>query len=320
MILFVFLLIGSTLGTASWKSGNETAITKGKHTHTHLTVFDVYDNVEFDSNYKTGFGFGCVVKLKDKNILFDTGGDSPTLLSNMKTAGIMPEDIDIVFLSHIHPDHTGGLLGFLERNSHVKVYIPNSFPRNIKRRVASTGAVTVEIGNATTIAEGIYSTGELGGRPKETSLVVDSDKGLIVITGCAHPDIVKILKKVKYLFAKKIYLVIGGFHHPPATAVDQFEKLGVVKVAPSHCTGRPAIKAFEKTYQDNFIRSGVGKTIEISDSSSSGAGMKDTLITSRRIEQIPKSYIHEMTRLSKEIEDDKTQSRASSCGSEKGIR
>jgi len=56
---------------------------------------------------------------------------------------------------------------------------------------------------------------------------------------------------------------MGGFHYPPTTVAKELKKLGVKKVAPSHCTGEEAMKALEEEYQEDFIRSGVGKVIEV---------------------------------------------------------
>ena len=96
------------------------------------------------------------------------------------------------------------------------------------------------------------------------SLIIDSKKGLVVITGCAHPGIVNIVKRAKRLMKKdKVYLVLGGFHHPPVSCVKEFKELGVEKVAPSHCTGDLVREAFRKEYKKNFIEYGVGKVIEI---------------------------------------------------------
>ena len=72
----------------------EVSIMEENITLSDITIINIYDNVEFDSKFKTGFGFGCLVKLKNKTILFDTGGDSPTLLTNLETAGVKPEEID----------------------------------------------------------------------------------------------------------------------------------------------------------------------------------------------------------------------------------
>ncbi|GAH97950.1 unnamed protein product, partial [marine sediment metagenome] len=91
------------------------------------------------------WGMACVVKGFDKIILFDTGGDGSVLLSNMRKMDIAPEDIEIVFLSHIHGDHTGGLWKFLEVNPGVTVYLPSSFPEDYKHGIKEKGAKFVEV-------------------------------------------------------------------------------------------------------------------------------------------------------------------------------
>ena len=113
------------------------------------------------------------------------------------------------------------------------------------------------------ICDGVYTTGELGTWIKEQSLVINTDKGLVVISGCAHPGIVDIVKKAKEQLNKNVYLVLGGFHSPPLSVVQKFRELGVEKVAPCHCTGDEAIRAFKEEYQENFIENGVGKIISI---------------------------------------------------------
>ena len=62
------------------------------------------------------------------------------------------------------------------------------------------------------ICRGVYSTGEIQGVVNEQSIIFDTDSGLVVITGCAHPGILNILKKVKEIRNKEIYLVLGCFH------------------------------------------------------------------------------------------------------------
>lgn len=228
-----------------------------------MTISVVYDNNEYSPELKLGFGFGCVTKIKNKTILFDTGGDSPTLLANMETMGIKPEEIEIVVLSHIHADHAGGLLGFLEKNSNVKVYALQSFPDSFKKEIKTAGAELTEVSGPAEITENVFSTGELGDSIKEQSLIISTDKGLVIITGCAHPGIVSIIRTAKEQHNKNIYLVLGGFHHPSTSVVEEFRKLGVENVAPCHCTGDVAIQAFEKEYKDNFIKNGVGKIIKI---------------------------------------------------------
>lgn len=98
-------------------------------------------------------------------------------------------------------------------------------------------------------------------------ILFDTDGGLIVICGCAHPGIVEMVSRAKSVSAKEILLVMGGFHlqdyTPPAIQkiIAAFKTLGVGFVAPSHCTGIPARRLFQEQYGANFIESGVGKVI-----------------------------------------------------------
>lgn len=234
-----------------------------------ITLITVYDNYRVSPEFKTGWGFGCVIRIGEKNILFDTGADSPTLLSNMEKLNIDPSEIDLVILSHIHGDHIGGLKGFLEKNSQVKVFIPESFPISIKKEIQALGAQYQEISDSIQIDEHLYTTGEMGSWIKEQSLIINTKNGLVVITGCAHPGIVDIVKKAKEILNKEIYLVLGGFHlsgignRELKSIIGEFKELGVKKAAPCHCSGDLCRQLFKEKYQDDFIENGVGKIIEI---------------------------------------------------------
>ncbi len=224
----------------------------------------VYDDIVFRKDLQADWGFSALVEVEKRKILFDTGANPKILLSNMEKFGINPKEINKVVISHIHHDHIGGLEGFLERNNNVTVFIPSSFPQSIKDMIIQKGAKFVEISAPREISKFIYTTGELYAFPPEQSLIIDSKKGLIIITGCAHPGIVNIVKRAKELMKRdKVYLVLGGFHHPPISCVKEFKKLEVEKVAPSHCTGDAVREAFRNEYKDGFIEYGVGKIIEV---------------------------------------------------------
>jgi 7,8-dihydropterin-6-yl-methyl-4-(beta-D-ribofuranosyl)aminobenzene 5'-phosphate synthase len=103
---------------------------------------------------------------------------------------------------------------------------------------------------------------------KEQSLIVSTGRGVIVVTGCAHPGIVNILQTVKELNADPILLVIGGFHLGALRRaqleeiIDNFRKLGVEKVGPCHCTGELARQRFKQEYGNDYLDVGVGRLIE----------------------------------------------------------
>ena len=255
--------IGEELSIISEKIEEKIPAPEERIPITSLTISMVYDNNEYDPKLKTAWGTACLIEIENKKILFDTGGDSLTLLDNMKKMDIDLTQIDIVVLSHIHGDHVGGLDGFLEENNKVTVYVPSSFPDSFRQKIAKAGADFVDVDKPIKICGGVYSTGELGTWIKEQSLVVDTAKGLVVISGCAHPGIADIVRKAKELLNKNVYLVLGGFHSPPLSVVQEFKELEVEKVAPCHCTGDRAIQAFKGEYEENFIKNGVGKVIRI---------------------------------------------------------
>ena len=234
-----------------------------------LTITIVYDNNEYDQRLETAWGFSCLVERRDLTLLFDTGGDAATLLSNMETLGLDPAEIDTIVLSHIHGDHVGGLRGILAVNKKTTVYLPRSFPASFKEQVKALAHI-VEVHEPMEIAEGIYTTGELGAGIIEQSLVLVTEPGLVVITGCAHPGVVNIVAKAKEITGEEVYLVMGGFHLGGASEatiegiIEDFRELGVQKVAPCHCSGDLARSIFEREYGEDFIRVGVGSRLEVS--------------------------------------------------------
>lgn len=248
-----------------------------------ISITVTYDNNPCEQGLETDWGFSATIIGIDKTILFDTGGGR-LLLDNMEKLAIEPDCVEIIVLSHIHGDHTGGLGSFLEKNSNVIVYIPVSFPKKFKDNARNSGAKIIEanpvrsktsisngVSESLQICENVYSTGQLGKLIKEQSLIIRTDKGLVVITGCAHPGIVNIVNTAKTLMKDDILLVMGGFHLEWATKgriekiISAFKQLGVRYVGPCHCSGQKARSLFEKHFGSNYINIGAGKVITLTD-------------------------------------------------------
>lgn len=219
----------------------------------NISLLTVYDNYPSDNRLKTGWGFSCLITIDDTTMLFDTGADGKILLSNLRSLSVDPATIDLIVISHLHSDHTGGLDDIVNINPDVTVYKPTSFS------------------SPKEIIEHIYTTGPLGNEIKEQSVVIKTDKGLLVITGCAHPGIIHILNNVKKMFPSEvIYMVLGGFHLYEASdaeinsIISDFKSHHVRKVAPSHCSGERTRQLFKQAYGNDFIENGAGKVISIS--------------------------------------------------------
>ena len=174
-------------------------------------------------------------------------------------------------LSHVHKDHTGGLTGLLQANPRVQVCLPAAFPARFKEVVRGYGATVVEIGGPQEVCQNVYTTGALGRRVKEQALVIRTQRGLVVLTGCAHPGIVQILKSVRRLHEEDILLVLGGFHLEWVTKwkveaiIAAFRSHGVRYVAPTHCSSDKARQLFQQGYGPGCLDTGVGKTIALAD-------------------------------------------------------
>lgn len=227
----------------------------------------VYDNNAYDAALRTSWGFSCWVETYEATLLFDTGGDGPTLIHNLRELGLDPQEIDVVVLSHAHGDHTGGLGALLDAGVRPTVYVPVSFPESFKMDVGARTDL-VEVEEAMTIAPGIITTGEMRSTVVEQALAVETQAGLVVVTGCAHPGIVDMVREAREAADDEIALVMGGFHLGGASpgeikrVIADLRGLGVKRVAPCHCTGDRARQAFVDAFGDDAVLAGVGWSTE----------------------------------------------------------
>jgi 7,8-dihydropterin-6-yl-methyl-4-(beta-D-ribofuranosyl)aminobenzene 5'-phosphate synthase len=233
-----------------------------------LIITILYDNNAFDQRLKSAWGFSALVEYHDHILLFDTGGDGQLLMENMRTLGIDPTRIDSLVLSHAHDDHTGGVTAILDVGAEPVVYLLPSFPASFKRQIEPFAKVA-EVSPGQSLSGGFFTTGEMGGMIPEQALMIQTGQGLVIITGCAHPGIVAIIKQAKAMFEEPVRLVLGGFHLSSkaeteiSAILDDFRHLGVEQVAPCHCTGEFAIKMFASEYEEDFIKVGVGSVIKL---------------------------------------------------------
>jgi 7,8-dihydropterin-6-yl-methyl-4-(beta-D-ribofuranosyl)aminobenzene 5'-phosphate synthase len=270
-------------------------------TKAQITV--LYDAFGKASAMQKDWGYAALVEYGGKRILFDTGGNSEVLAQNAKAKGIDLSKLDFVVMSHRHGDHMGGMAYLLSVNPKVKIYAPrdgfggiygSDAPSAFYRKDASlppeqryfdgTPPEVVRLGAAwpganfqiidknTEIAPGIHLISLVSDKPgtlelRELSLAIDTPDGLVIVVGCSHPGIDKIVEAAAKI-NPRINLVAGGFHlvvakddeiDKIATALRDTYKVGYV--APGHCTGEPTFAALRKAFGDRYLYAGLGTVL-----------------------------------------------------------
>jgi 7,8-dihydropterin-6-yl-methyl-4-(beta-D-ribofuranosyl)aminobenzene 5'-phosphate synthase len=159
------------------------------------TIQVVYDNYAFNDTCDTDWGFACVIKGTEKTILFDTGAKGDLLLANLEQMNVRPSDIELVVISHNHRDHTGGLGSFLKENRDVSVFLPADTTEGVVNDVKKHAAEATVVSQSATICRGAVVVGPMGESIVEQALILDTEDGLVILTGCSHPGIVEIAER-----------------------------------------------------------------------------------------------------------------------------
>ena len=173
-------------------------------------------------------GVSYLIKTDKCTILFDVGlnhdqRDPSPLLRNMKQLGITLDDFDAIVISHNHDDHVGG-----GKWSEMKTFSLTNHQINLgQKRVYTPVPMTyprlnpIYAENPTVISEGVATLGIisnqlffLGYTPEQALAVSVEAKGIVLISGCGHQTLSKILERAEALFDEPIYGIIGGLHYP----------------------------------------------------------------------------------------------------------
>lgn len=228
----------------------------------------LFDNYPGVAGLDALWGFAAVFQMPRLTVLFDTGSNGRVLLRNMAALGIEPASIDLLFLSHPHWDHIGGLDSFLEMNPNATVVVHEGFSKHLVHDLGTQCRKLIVVGKEPRqLAPGIFSTGMLDGEPPEQAMVIDSQDAVSAISGCAHPGMEAIVEHAASFLGKKVDWVIGGFHlmYADSARIEQsiqsLQDLGIRFVVPTHCTGDEAVAAFRRAYGSHYIAGGVGRTV-----------------------------------------------------------
>lgn len=234
-----------------------------------VTVKILYDNYVHVEGFEADWGYSILIEGLEETILFDTGTKPEIFEANFKKAGIDAGEIDYLVFSHEHSDHTGGLNAFIKIKTGIPVIIPHSFTRLFKSGLVKHRLEPLLVNEAARICNNLYTSGEFDYEIAEHALILDTKSGLVVMTGCSHPGIIDMLKKIKSDFNKNIYIVFGGFHlmqksdEEMESIISDMQNLGVVRCGATHCTGDRQIQLFKEAFGDNYFELGVGNVIRI---------------------------------------------------------
>jgi 7,8-dihydropterin-6-yl-methyl-4-(beta-D-ribofuranosyl)aminobenzene 5'-phosphate synthase len=265
----------------------------------------LYDAFGQTSGMQKDWGYAAFVEYGGKRILFDTGNNPDILEHNAKKKGIELSKLDFVVMSHRHGDHMGGLAYLLRINRKVTIYAPkegfgvygadlpssfyrkdpslppeqryyNGSPPEIMRFGSAWPTANFQlVDKSTEITPNIHLVTLVSDKPgtlelHELSLVINTSERLVIVVGCSHPGIDKIIESASAINSH-IHFIVGGFHLvvAPDSDIEKIvsalhEQFKVEYVAPGHCTGEPAFSALKRAFGDHYIYAGLGTTFTVS--------------------------------------------------------
>ncbi|HDT15008.1 MAG TPA: MBL fold metallo-hydrolase [Firmicutes bacterium] len=160
--------------------------------------------------------------LIDGNILFDTFGYPEILEKNIRQSGVEMRKIKKVVISHNHWDYVSGLKFVFVNTKHPEVYLPQE-DYKLYQFCHDYGAYVFISDDKGGEKEGFRFTGAIKAKLKgdsfvEQGLIIEGKKGPVLVVGCSHPGILKMVIRAKKLLQKPVYTVIGGLHLKDASS------------------------------------------------------------------------------------------------------
>jgi 7,8-dihydropterin-6-yl-methyl-4-(beta-D-ribofuranosyl)aminobenzene 5'-phosphate synthase len=204
-----------------------------------LSILPLIDWYTADEGLASEPGVSYLVRADHKTILFDLGynqqAEHPSpLLRNMQALGVNLDDIDAIVISHAHEDHVGG-------NQHMqsgtfalsgeRVDL-KGIPAYVPVPLSNPDTQSIVTDQPRILAPGLALMGVIPrqlfflGRTLEQSLAINvAGKGIVLVVGCGHPRLQRIVDRAEALFDAPIYGLVGGLHYPVDESREK--KLGI---------------------------------------------------------------------------------------------
>ena len=240
MCLLIRFYRGKRKAERYWRESGVGEIT-GLGTTKSLAILPLIDWYTSSEELKGEAGVSYLIKTDTNSILFDVGynveqSDPSPLLHNMKQLGISMDDFDTIVISHNHCDHVGGTKWEKRKSFSLTTHQVNLEGKVVYTTIPMTypGLNPICTEAPTVIATGVATIGVIPNQDfflgwiLEQALAVNvGGKGIVVIMGCGHQTLSKIIKRAEALFEEPIYGVIGGLHYP---VTDSREKMMGIKI------------------------------------------------------------------------------------------
>lgn len=268
MQIFVRLTALGLLLSLSTLFATEPVINTTNSPENAVLVTIIYDNYQDDTSLETDWGFACLVEYQGEKLLFDAGRKIDLYRKNVNKLKIKPEQIPSLFISHEHGDHTAGIPWITEINPSVKCYLPASYEAHLrdKKRLPPN---SLGLSNPSHLYGPFYSTGDNFESFKEQGLIIKTEDGGVLISGCGHPGIVEMVSAAREDLGIKVHTVIGGLHLMRTSGEDvknivaTLQKMGIKQICPTHCTGDSSIAIFKESFNDGYLHGGTGRILVI---------------------------------------------------------
>ncbi len=261
-----------------------------------ITVLN--DNRCYNPLFNNEHGLSLYIEYNNKKMLLDTGA-SDIFKKNAEKLNININDIDVVFLSHGHYDHADGL-EYIDSHPPLIMH-PNARDYRQSKRTKRYGGISlnhddlmkrfdlIETREPYEYINNVYFLGKIKRNNNfealkfpmitrnglddqvedDSGIVIKTDQGIVVISGCAHSGICNTIEYAKEVaHDDRILAVMGGFHlkeNDEAThkTIQYMIDNNIKHIYLAHCTSDIVCNEFVRCLKEKVTIMATGETYQI---------------------------------------------------------